>query len=111
MRTACGINTNAYPVLLIKEVSRVFPVAVNNMTLWTEEPRLMSECLVWLFPLFLLCLHQALQTAEDYTDGDGGGNERQGRTSEAGLVFNKRGDQTCSQSVKENIILGSGGTG
>lgn len=40
-----------------------------------------------------------------------GGRAAEGGTSEASLVSNKRGDQTCSLPVKENIILENGRTG
>lgn len=46
-----------------------------------------------------------------WTDSDSGGNGRQAGTSEAGLFSNKRGDQTCSWPVKENIILVNSRTG
>ncbi len=43
-------------------------------------------------------------------DSDSGEKGREGGTSEASLVSNKRGDQTCSLPVRENIILENGRT-
>lgn len=45
------------------------------------------------------------------TDTDSGEKGREGCTSEASLVSNKKGDQTCSPPVKENVIVENGRTG
>lgn len=62
-------------------------------------------------PEFSRSPRQAAQRVVAKTDSDSGGNGRQGGTSEAGLFSNKRGDQTCSLPVKENIIVENGRTG
>jgi len=79
----------------------------NRGPLWHIIPHLSP--LTFVFSPFLLSLCEAAQqAAANQTDRDNGGNGRQRGTSEAGLFSNKRGDQTCSLSVKENIILGTG---
>lgn len=104
MWAACGINANGWLVLLIKEESGfVRGISKHNMTLWLGEPRpalapypTSEACERWPFSLFLLSpWHPAQCGRWRRTDSDSGGKGREWGTSEASLVSNKRGDQTC----------------
>lgn len=58
-----------------------------------------------------LSLCHAAQHGTAQTDTDSGEKGREACTSEASLVSNKKGDQTCSPPVKENVIVENGRTG
>lgn len=78
----------------------------------TSEPRSVGPSPSPSFFFFCwLSLCHAAQHGTAQTDTDSGEKGREACTSEASLVSNKKGDQTCSPPVKENVIVENGRTG